>query len=172
MIKTPTMSSAAVEAPVTVRSKDGFLLPIDVRLHCTVTAEQAPRLVALVGNPDGPSDDPQHPRLDLLATHLVLPAVQEYFRNIAATMDALDFFGGREAIEEKARLKLTEELKASHVTCDRVFIGNIYLEATDAGQKLLAAKVDFEIESMQQKTRELREARKDRDERAKAEAKK
>ena len=55
------MSSAAVEAPVTVRSKDGFLLPIDVRLHCTVTAEQAPRLVALVGNPDGPSDDPQHP---------------------------------------------------------------------------------------------------------------
>ncbi len=158
-----------VDAPVAVRSKDGFLLPIDVHVQCTITAEHAPYVVALIGNPDAGSDDSHLLRMDRLAARVVLPALRTYFRNVAAAKSALDFVTQRQEIEEAAGAELREKLQRSYVRFDGIQIGDVHFEATDAGQKLLAAKIDFEIEAIQQKTRE---ARREREERARADQKK
>jgi len=137
---------------VSVRSKDGFSFPIDVRVACAVEAKNAPYLVALLGNPDAVVQDEQEDeKLEVLEARIILPSVRAIFRNVAETMNALEFVNRRSEIEAMATKRITAELARYRVTCDGVYVGNIHLDATAAGQQLLATQTDREVAVNQQK---------------------
>ncbi len=137
---------------VSVRSKDGFSFPVDVRVACAVEAKNAPYLVALLGNPDAVMQDEQEgENLEVLEARVILPAVRAIFRNVAETMNALEFVNRRSEIEALATQKITAELKRYRVTCDGVYVGNIHLDATEAGQKLIMTQTEREVAVNQQK---------------------
>lgn len=137
---------------VSVRSKDGFSFPVDVRVACAVEAKNAPYLVALLGNPDAVVQDEQEDeKLEVLEARIILPAVRAIFRNVAETMNALEFVNRRSEIEAIATQRITTELARYHVTCDGVYVGNIHLDASEAGRKLLMTQTDREVAVNQQK---------------------
>ncbi len=137
---------------VTVRSKDGFSFPIDVRVGCAVEAKDAPYLVALLGDPDKRSKDEQEDEeLELLEAKVILPAIRAIFRNVTETMNALEFVDRRSAIEQEATARMKIELAKFHVTCDGVYVGNIHLDANEAGRKLISTQTDREVAVNQQK---------------------
>jgi regulator of protease activity HflC (stomatin/prohibitin superfamily) len=137
---------------VSVRSKDGFLFPVDVRVACGIEAKNAPYLVALLGNPDAVvQDDQEDEKLEVLEARVILPAVRAIFRNVAETMNALEFVNRRSEIESIATQRITAELARYRVTCDGVFLGNIHLDASEAGQKLITTQTDREVAVNQQK---------------------
>jgi hypothetical protein len=131
---------------VTVRSKDGFSFPIDVRLACAVEAKNTPWLVALLGDPDQRRKDEQEDEeLEVMEAKIILPAVRAIFRNVAETMNALEFINARSQMEKVANERLKPDLAKAHITCDAIFIGNIHLDATEAGRKLIATQTDREV---------------------------
>jgi regulator of protease activity HflC (stomatin/prohibitin superfamily) len=137
---------------VSVRSKDGFAFPVDVRVACAVEAKNAPYLVALLGNPDAVlQDDQEDEKLEVLEARVILPAVRAIFRNVAETMNALEFVNRRSEIEALATQRITAELARYRVSCDGVYVGNIHLDANPAGQQLLATQTDREVAVNQQK---------------------
>lgn len=137
---------------VSVRSKDGFSFPVDVRVACAVEAKNAPYLVALLGDPDSVVQDEQEDeKLEVLEARIILPAVRAIFRNVAETMNALEFVNRRSEIEALATQRITTELARYRVTCDGVYVGNIHLDASPAGQQLLATQTDREVAVNQQK---------------------
>ncbi len=145
-------STTTEDWSVSVRSKDGFSFPVDVRVACAVEAKNAPYLVALLGNPDAVVQDEQEgEKLEVLEARVILPAVRAIFRNVAETMNALEFVNRRSEIEAVATQKITAELKRYRVTCDGVYVGNIHLDATEAGQKLIMTQTEREIAVNQQK---------------------
>lgn len=128
---------------VSVRSKDGFSFPVDVRVACAVEAKNTPYLVALLGNPDAVvQDDQEDEKLEVLEARIVLPAVRAIFRNVAETMNALEFVNRRSEIEALATKRITAEFARYRISCDGVYVGNIHLDASAAGQQLLATQTD------------------------------
>jgi len=145
-------SSTNNDWSVSVRSKDGFSFPVDVRVACAVEAKNAPYLVALLGNPDAIMQDEQEDeKLEVLEARIILPAVRAIFRNVAETMNALEFVNRRSEIEALATQRITAELARYRVTCDGVYVGNIHLDASPAGQQLLATQTDREVAVNQEK---------------------
>ena len=145
-------SSGNDDWSVSVRSKDGFSFPVDVRVACAVEAKNAPYLVALLGNPDAVMQDEQEDeKLEVLEARVILPAVRAIFRNVAETMNALEFVNRRSEIEAIATQRITTELARYRVSCDGVYVGNIHLDASPAGQQLLATQTDREVAVNQQK---------------------
>jgi hypothetical protein len=137
---------------VSVRSKDGFSFPVDIRVACAVEAKNAPYLVALLGNPDAVMQDEQEDeKLEVLEARVILPAVRAILRNVAETMNALEFVNRRSEIEAIATQRITVELARYRVSCDGVYVGNIHLDASPAGQQLLATQTDREVAVNQQK---------------------
>jgi len=148
----PAAASGSDDWSVSVRSKDGFSFPVDVRVACAVEAKNAPYLVALLGNPDAVVQDEQEDeKLEVLEARIILPAVRAIFRNVAETMNALEFVNRRSEIEAIATQRITAELARYRVTCDGVYVGNIHLDASPAGQQLLATQTDREVALNQQK---------------------
>ncbi len=137
---------------VSVRSKDGFSFPVDVRVACAVEAKNAPYLVALLGNPDSVVQDEQEDeKLEVLEARIILPSVRAILRNVAETMNALEFVNRRSEIEALATQRITAELARYRVTCDGVYVGNIHLDASEAGKKLIMTQTDREVAVNQQK---------------------
>lgn len=148
----PAASTGSDDWSVSVRSKDGFSFPVDVRVACAVEAKNAPYLVALLGNPDAVMQDEQEDeKLEVLEARVILPAVRAIFRNVAETMNALEFVNRRSEIEALATQRITAELSRYRVSCDGVYVGNIHLDASPAGQQLLATQTDREVAVNQQK---------------------
>jgi len=137
---------------VSVRSKDGFSFPVDVRVACAVEAKNAPYLVALLGNPDSVVQDEQEDeKLEVLEARIILPSVRAIFRNVAETMNALEFVNRRSEIEALVGQRITAELARYRVTCDGVYVGNIHLDASEAGRKLIMTQTEREVAVNQQK---------------------
>jgi regulator of protease activity HflC (stomatin/prohibitin superfamily) len=137
---------------VSVRSKDGFSFPVDVRVACAVEAKNAPYLVALLGNPDAVvQDDQEDAKLEVLEARIILPSVRAILRNVAETMNALEFVNRRSEIEALVTQRITAELARYRVTCDGVYVGNIHLDASEAGRKLIMTQTDREVAVNQQK---------------------
>jgi uncharacterized membrane protein YqiK len=131
---------------VTVRSKDGFSFPVDVRIACAVEAKNAPYLVALLGNPDAiVQDEQEEEKIEVLEARVILPAVRTILRNVAETMNALEFVNRRSEIEATVTQRMTAELARFRITCDGAYVGNIHLDATEAGRKLIATQTDREV---------------------------
>ncbi len=137
---------------VSVRSKDGFSFPVDVRIACAVEARNAPYLVALLGNPDAVVQDEQEDeKIEVLEARVILPAVRTIMRNVAETMNALEFVNRRSEIEAIVTQKMTAELARFRITCDGAYVGNIHLDASEAGRKLIATQTEREVAVNQQK---------------------
>ncbi len=137
---------------VNVRSKDGFSFPVDVRIACAVEAKNAPYLVALLGNPDAiVQDEQEDEKIEVLEARVILPAVRTILRNTAETMNALEFINRRSEIEATVTQRMTVELARYRITCDGAYVGNIHLDATEAGRKLIATQTDREVAVNQQK---------------------
>ncbi|MEN9360953.1 MAG: hypothetical protein RL095_2488 [Verrucomicrobiota bacterium] len=136
---------------ISVRSKDGFSFPVDVRVACAIESKEAPYLVALLGDPDAlKKDEQEDEQLEVLEAKVVLPTVRAVFRNVAEQKTALEFVNKRSEIEKVANAMITAELKKFHLTCDGVYVGNIHLDATESGKKLLATQTDREVAVNQQ----------------------
>ena len=137
---------------VVVRSKDGFSFPVDVRIGCAIEASNAPYLVALLGNPDAIiKDDQEDEELEILEAKVILPSVRAIMRNVAETMNALEFVNRRSEIEAIATQRIKAEMAKFRITCDGVYVGNIHLDATEAGQKLIMTQTDREVAVNQEK---------------------
>jgi flotillin len=66
-------------------------------------------------------------------------------RNVAETMNALEFVNRRSEIEATVTQRITAELARYRVSCDGVYVGNIHVDATEAGRKLIATQTDREV---------------------------
>jgi len=138
---------------IQVRSKDGFTFPVDVRVSCSVSAADAPYLVALLGNPDQmQKNDQEDESLQVFESRVVLPQIRTIFRNVAETMNALQFVNSRSQVESQASTKMKEELLKLKVTSEGVFIGNIDLDSSEAGKALILTQTEREVAVNQQKT--------------------
>jgi regulator of protease activity HflC (stomatin/prohibitin superfamily) len=147
-----TSNSDQQDWSVSVRSKDGFSFPVDVRVACAVEAANAPYLVALLGNPDQMVKDEQEDEtLEVLEARIILPVVRAVFRNVAEGMTALEFVANRSDIERTVGQRITGELARYKVTVDGVYVGNIHLDVSEAGRKLLATQTDREVALNQEK---------------------
>ena len=138
---------------IRVRSKDGFTFPVDVRVSVSVSAEEAPYLVALLANPDLMTKDEQEDdTLSVLEAKVILPLVRTIIRNVAETMNALQFVSSRTQVEATASQSMRDELKKYRLDSEGVFIGNIDLDETEAGKQLLLTQTDREVAVNQQAT--------------------
>ena len=124
--------------PITVRSKDGFTFPVDVRMTYKINSENAPQVVATVG------DDA------LVLTKLVTPAVRAIFRNNAEKVKALEYVQNRSKQESQSTSMLKEELAKYGVTVLAVRIGDIGDEKSLG--LLLKTQTDREIALQEQAT--------------------
>jgi hypothetical protein len=142
-----------VDYSISVRSKDGFTFPVDVRLSLSVAAENAPYLVALLGDPDRVVKDTQEDdELEILEARLVLPTARAALRNVAETLGALEYVASRSRVETMTSKLVELEFKPYKLTFLGAFIGAIGLDATEAGQKLLLTQTDKEVASNQRAT--------------------
>jgi hypothetical protein len=138
---------------ISVRSKDGFTFPVDVRLSLSVAAENAPYLVALLGDPDRVMKDEQEDEeLEILEARLVLPTARAALRNVAETLGALEYVASRSRVETMTSKLVESEFSPYKLTFLGAFIGAIGLDSTEAGQKLLLTQTDKEVASNQRAT--------------------
>ncbi len=124
--------------PITVRSKDGFTFPVDVRITYRIDTQDAPKVVATVG------DDA------LVLNKLVTPAVRAVFRNNAEKVKALEYVQKRSEQETQSAKMLVAELSKYGVTILAVRIGDIGDEKTLGA--LLKTQTDREIALQKQAT--------------------
>jgi regulator of protease activity HflC (stomatin/prohibitin superfamily) len=79
--------------PIEVRSQDGYTFPVDVRITYQVDPDNAPKVVAEIG------DD------DLILDKVVTPRVRSIFRNNAEKVKALDYVKSR-SVQQKQSLEM------------------------------------------------------------------
>ncbi|MFZ9034231.1 MAG: SPFH domain-containing protein [Anaerohalosphaeraceae bacterium] len=124
--------------PINVRSQDGFTFPVDVRVTYQIDPENAPRVVAKIG------DD------DLILDKVVTPRVRAIFRNNAEKVKALDYVQSRTVQEAQSLKMLTEDLAEYGITMLEVSIGEVGDEASLG--TLLKTLTDREIALQEQTT--------------------
>lgn len=125
-------------SPITVRSKDGFTFPVDVRITYRIDREDAPRVVAMIGGDD------------LVLTKLVTPRVRATFRDNAEKVKALDYVQNRSEQGRQSASILKEQLAEYGVTILAISIGNVGDEETLG--VLLKTQMDREIALQEQTT--------------------
>ena len=143
----------AYDDSISVRAKDGFTFPVDIRLSLSIAAENAPYLVALLGDPDQVTKDEQEgEELETLEARLILPMVRATLRNIAETLGALEFVANRSKVEATVTRQLETEFGRYKLAFQGAFIGAINLDATEAGRELLLTQTQKEVASNQRAT--------------------
>lgn len=131
-----------------VKTKDGFLFPVDVRVSAKISAEDAPLVVAMLANPDADTDGDG---FNVLEDIVILPLIRAIFRNNAEDKKALEYVQNRSKIESDASRKFSEGLKIFKITSDGVFIGENGLTDTAEGRKLMSTQTDKEV-ALQEKS--------------------
>lgn len=131
-------SETAEEREIMVRTSDGFTFPVDVRVEFEIHPEDAPLLVATVG------DDQEGLRT------VMDSAVRAIFRNNAEGVKALDYVKQRSHQESQSETMLKDELKNIGVTITAVRIGDVGNEETLGA--LLKTQTDREIALQEQET--------------------
>ena len=128
---------------INIRSSDGFTIAADVRVVAVVTPENAPRIVALHGDPDRVVKNIQEDEtLEILEAQGVLPAVRAEVRNIGEKIAALDLINQRSEKEVELRARVKAKLEAGFLTTLAVYLANVDLTITEAGQRLLQTQTD------------------------------
>ncbi|MEM9658873.1 MAG: SPFH domain-containing protein [Planctomycetota bacterium] len=126
------------ESEIMVRTSDGFTFPVDVRIEYEVEPQNAPLLVASVGD-------------DLEGLRSVMnSAVRAIFRNNAESVKALDYVQQRSLQESESLKMLQDEMTKIGVTISGVRIGDVGDEETLGD--LLKTQKDREIALQEQET--------------------
>ena len=126
------------EDAITVRTSDGFTFPVDVRVEYRINPEDAPLLVATLGDDD-----------DNLLNKLT-SAVRAIFRNNAEGVKALDYVQQRSQQEAQSTRMLAQEMASVGVTITAVRIGNVGDQESLGA--LLETQTDREIAIQEQIT--------------------
>jgi uncharacterized membrane protein YqiK len=129
---------SAEESEIRVRTSDGFTFPVDVRVEYEILPQDAPLVVATVG-------DDQDGLLAVLNS-----AVRAIFRNNAEGVKALDYVQQRSLQESQSLKMLQEEMAKIGVTVSAVRIGDVGDEETLG--PLLKTQTDREIALQEQET--------------------
>lgn len=101
--------------PLSIVSKDGFQMTVEVKVILRVLPEQAPHMVARIGT------------IDNLIEHVVHPLIDSSFRNQSSSTEAMKFMQDRHEEQRKAGEHIVAELKRYHVECVSVLICQIVL---------------------------------------------
>ncbi len=123
---------------ITVRSKDGFTFPVDVRIEYQIKPEDAPLVVAKFTD-DGAA-----------LQRRLTSAVRAIFRNNAENENALDYVKLRSAQEAQCLTSLKDEMSQYGVTIKAVRIGDVG-DQESLGE-LLKTQTDREIAVQEQLT--------------------
>jgi regulator of protease activity HflC (stomatin/prohibitin superfamily) len=126
------------EREIIVRTSDGFTFPVDVRIEFEIQPQDAPLLVATVG------DDIEGLR------SVMTSAVRAIFRNNAEGVKALDYVQQRSHQESQSLKMLQGEMGKIGVTITGVRIGDVGDEKTLGS--LLKTQTDREIALQEQET--------------------
>ncbi len=112
--KSPTRGERAFN-PLSIVSKDGFQMTVEVKVILRVLPEQAPHMVARIGT------------IDNLIEHVVHPLIDSSFRNQSSSSEAMKFMQDRHEEQRKAEEHIVAELRRYHVECVSVLICQIVL---------------------------------------------
>jgi ferredoxin-fold anticodon binding domain-containing protein len=135
---------------INIRSKDGFTIATDIRVVVVVTPENAPRLVALHGDPDLVTKSFQEDEtLENLEAQGVLPVVRAEVRNIGEKINALDLINQRAEKETELSARVKAKLESGYLKVIAVYLANVDLTVTEAGKNLLQTQTDQEIAKKQ-----------------------
>ena len=129
--------------PIMVRSEDGYTFPVDVRVIYKIESENAPKVVATIG------DDA------LVLTKLVTPTVQAIFRNNAGKVKALEYVNKRDEQETQSAAMLKAKLARDGINILAVHIGDVGDEKTLGA--LLKTQTDREIALQEQTTLQVQQ---------------
>jgi regulator of protease activity HflC (stomatin/prohibitin superfamily) len=110
-----TAQTPRVFNPLSIVSKDGFEMTVEVKVILRVQPEQAPHMVARIGT------------IENLIEHVVHPLIDSSFRNQASSSEAMKFMQDRHEEQSKAEDHVVEELRKYHVECVSVLICQIKL---------------------------------------------
>ncbi len=131
-----TAAGVGEENEIEVRSSDGFTFPVDVRIEYRISSEDAPFVVATLG-------DDQEKMRDVLNS-----AVRAIFRNNAERVKAIDYVQQRSQQESQSLSMLQDEMAKVGLTIAAVRIGDVGNEATLGS--LLKTQTDREIALQEQ----------------------
>lgn len=124
---------------ITVRTSDGFTFPVDVRVEYVIEPDNAPVVIAKLGNDQ---------------ENVVAPlnsSVRAIFRNNAESVKALDYVQQRSQQESQSLAMLQAEMAGRGVTITAVRIGDVGTDDPDL-QPLLKTQTDREIALQEQLT--------------------
>lgn len=127
------------EREITVRTSDGFTFPVDVRIEYHIRPENAPIVVAKLGDDEGER-----------FRSMLNSAVRAVFRNNAEGVRALDYVQQRSQQERQSLEQLTHAMAPYGVTVTAVRIGNVGDEKSLGA--LLKTQTDREIAKQEQIT--------------------
>jgi Membrane protease subunits, stomatin/prohibitin homologs len=108
-------TSAGGFNPLSVTSKDGFIIKVGVKVVIRVQPEQAPYMVARIGS------------IDNLVMNVIHPLIDSSFRNQASSTEAMKFLQDRHEQQEKALERAQTELEKYHVEVLSVLICQIQI---------------------------------------------
>ncbi len=101
--------------PLSIVSKDGFQMTVEVKVIIRILPEQAPHMLARIGT------------VDNLIEHVIHPLIDSSFRNQASSSEAMKFMQDRHIEQSKAEEHVAGELAKYHVECVSVLICQIKL---------------------------------------------
>lgn len=134
---------------INVRTRDGFEFPIDVRAAVKISADDAPHVVAQIGDPDS---DLNNDGFDNLEDRFILPIVRAIFRNSSEAHGALEYVNNRSTIEKQASELIASELQEYKIDVDGIYIADIGLSSTPQGAELIKTQTDREVAKQEQET--------------------
>ncbi len=120
---------------VTVKSRDGFSFPVDVKVVIRVLKEHAPLVVSKIGSIQNAVD------------RVIHPAIGATFRNNAERCDALDFLNNRSVQQANARDVTTIMLREYGIETVDVLVGNVGIP-----EELLKTQTDRFLAKEREKT--------------------
>jgi len=131
-----------------VRSSDSFQFPVDVRVAVMIQAQNAPYVVAKLGDPDSQGDSGNH--FELLEERAILPSIRAILRNSAEKQRAIEYVNNRSTVEATACKLFAEDMKKDKIDTEGLYLADIGLNRTPEGQQLLKTQTDTEIALQQQ----------------------
>lgn len=132
-------ASPMEEREITVRTSDGFTFPVDVRLEYVISAQNAPIVVATLGDDEGER-----------FRNVLNSAVRAIFRNNAEKVRALDYVQQRSTQESQSLQMLATQMARYGVRVTAVRIGNVGDEQSLGA--LLKTQTDRELAKQEQLT--------------------
>ena len=136
-----------VDNSIHVRSQDSFQFPVDVRVAVMVNANDAPYVVAVIGDPD---KDVNNDGFDGLEERAILPSIRAILRNSAEKMKAIQYVNSRSSVEKETFEQFQKDMERDKVKTEQVYLADIRLDATPEGKKLLTTQTDKEIAVQEQ----------------------